>query len=63
MTRESAVEFFLKIIMMLIEMCDDNERMRLTLKLLSMNHFIIDQYLVETRISLSLMNLSSLRII
>ena len=43
------------------EMYNDDERIRLTLRLISMNRFIANQYLVETRMSLSLMSLLSLR--
>ena len=45
------------------EMCDDDGRMRLALRLLSTNRFMAGEYFIGTRMSLSLMGLSSLRII
>ena len=45
------------------EMCDEDGRMRLALRLVSMNRFIAGQYLVGTRMSLPLIGPSSLRMI
>ena len=45
------------------EMCDDDGRMRLALRLVSINRFMAGQYLVGTRMSLPLIGLSSLRMI
>ena len=42
MTYGSIVKSFLKVMRMPAEMCDDDERMRLALRLISMNHFMTD---------------------
>lgn len=47
---------------MLAEICDDDGRMHLALRLVSMNRFMAGQYLVGTHMSFPLMGLSSLRI-
>ena len=57
------VEFFLAVIRIPVEIYDDDRRMRLALRLVSINRFMTGQYFVETRMSLPLMDLSSLRII
>jgi len=61
--RESTVKSFLGVMRVPAEMCNDNRRMHLVLRLVSINHFMAGQYLVRRCMSLPLMGLSSLRII